>query len=234
MLGLSCSTGFPLAVMRGGSSLVVVVGFSLRWPLLLQSTGSGALRLQYLWHVGSVVWLPASRAQAQYLRRTSLVAPWHLRSSQIRDRIRVPWIGRRSLYRWAARETQLSQSTKDLHTYLCKLGTPRVGDWKKAKYQIVAGRGKKVKNRNKSSFSFHQRLGLCVGLEAHCNDNDNCGVNNSNYVTASSNCRSTRRLRVFGPHCATLWWQEDPCFFPWSKSVARLFPPTAKGWHLEA
>ena len=48
MLGLSCSTGFSLAVMRGGSSLVAVVGFLLRGPLLLRSAGSGGAQASVL------------------------------------------------------------------------------------------------------------------------------------------------------------------------------------------
>ena len=48
MLGLSCSTGFSLGVMRGGSSLVAVVGFLLRGPLLLRSAGSGGAQASVL------------------------------------------------------------------------------------------------------------------------------------------------------------------------------------------
>ena len=50
MFGLHYRVGFPL---------VVVLGFSLRWFLLLQSAGSGACGLQESW-------LPGSRAQAPY------------------------------------------------------------------------------------------------------------------------------------------------------------------------
>ena len=41
VLGLSRSVGFSRAVTGGGSSLVAAVGFSLRRPLLMRSTGSG-------------------------------------------------------------------------------------------------------------------------------------------------------------------------------------------------
>ena len=44
-------------------------GFSLQWLLLLGSTGSRALRLQQLQHMGSVVVAPR-------LQSTGLVAPW--------------------------------------------------------------------------------------------------------------------------------------------------------------
>ena len=38
---------------------------------------------------------PGSTAQAQYLWYMGLVAPWHLGSSQTRDRTHVSWVGRR-------------------------------------------------------------------------------------------------------------------------------------------
>ena len=86
-LGLHCSTGFsPVAASRGYSLAVV------RGPLIvmaslvehrLQRTG-GLQELQF----------PASKAQAQWLWCTGLVALWHVGSSQIRDRTRVSSIGR--------------------------------------------------------------------------------------------------------------------------------------------
>ena len=45
-------------------------------------------------------------AQAQQLTYTGLVAPWHVGTSQTRDRTHVPCIGRRILYHWTTRETQ--------------------------------------------------------------------------------------------------------------------------------
>ena len=44
------------------------------------------------------LWLAGSRAQAQLLWCTGLVAPWHVGSSQTRDRTRVPCTGRRILF----------------------------------------------------------------------------------------------------------------------------------------
>ena len=61
------------------------------WLLLLQSTGSRALRLQYLW-------LLDSRAQSQYLWRMGLVAQQHVGFSQIRDPTYISCIGRWILY----------------------------------------------------------------------------------------------------------------------------------------
>lgn len=76
MLGLSCSTGFPLACDEGllsscGGGLLAAVA-----PLVLQSTVQ-ALRLQYLRRGLSSLARP-QRAQAQEYFVTSLVAPWHL------------------------------------------------------------------------------------------------------------------------------------------------------------
>ena len=71
--------------------------FFLCWSLLLQRTGSRALRLQELQFLGS-------RAQAQELWCTRLGVPRHVRSSRIRGQICVSWIGRQILYHWATRE----------------------------------------------------------------------------------------------------------------------------------
>ena len=46
VLGLCCHTGFSLVAASGGCSRVVIPGFSLRWLLSLQSTGSRVHRLQ--------------------------------------------------------------------------------------------------------------------------------------------------------------------------------------------
>ena len=104
--------GLSLVAASGGYSSLRCEGFSLRWLLLLRSTGSRhvgfsscgsrasvlvARRLQYLWLAGS-------RAQAQQLWRTSLVAPRHVGSSRTRPRTRVPCIGRRVLNHCATRE----------------------------------------------------------------------------------------------------------------------------------
>ena len=50
------------------------------------------------------LWLAGSRAQAQQLWRTGLVAPWLVGSSRTRARTRVPCIGRRILNHCAIRE----------------------------------------------------------------------------------------------------------------------------------
>ena len=58
------------------------------------SCGTCAQQLRFL----------GSRAQAQYFCSMDLVAPRHVRSSQIRDRTCVSCIGRWILYHWATRE----------------------------------------------------------------------------------------------------------------------------------
>ena len=50
------------------------------------------------------LWLTGSRAQAQYLWRTGLVAPRHVGSSRTRARTHVPCIGNQSLNHCATRE----------------------------------------------------------------------------------------------------------------------------------
>ena len=69
--------GLSLVVASGGYSSLQCAGFSLRWLLLLWSTGS---------------------------RHTGLVAPRHVGSSWTRARTRVPCIGRGILNHCATRE----------------------------------------------------------------------------------------------------------------------------------
>ena len=76
-------------------------GFSLRWLLLLQSTGSRACGLRSCGTRAQQFWLPGFRAQAQYLWHSGLVALKHVESSQIRDRTHVSCISRWILYHWA-------------------------------------------------------------------------------------------------------------------------------------
>ena len=83
--------GLSLVEANGGYSSLWCTGFSLRWLLLLRSTGcrcvgfSSGTRAQQLWLVGS-------RVQAQQLWCTDLVAPRHVESSQTRAQTRVPCI----------------------------------------------------------------------------------------------------------------------------------------------
>ena len=82
--------------VSGGYSLVVVCGLliavgSLAAEHCLWSIASGALPLEH-W-----LWSTGSGALAQYLCM-DLVAPWHVRSSWIRYRTYVSFLGRQILY----------------------------------------------------------------------------------------------------------------------------------------
>ena len=91
-----------VAASRGYSSLRYTD--LLRWPLLLQSTGSRCVGLVAVACGLQQLWLAGSRAQAQQLWRTGLVAPLHVTSSQTRTWTRVPCIDRRVLNHCATRE----------------------------------------------------------------------------------------------------------------------------------
>ena len=103
----SCGKRGPLFIAASGSySLLRCVDLSPPRPLLLRSTGSRhagpsscGVRAQQLRLLGS-------RVQAQQLWHTGLFAPWHVGSSQTRDRTCVPYIGRRTPNHCATREAQ--------------------------------------------------------------------------------------------------------------------------------
>ena len=87
-LGLHCCIwAFCSCGKRGLLSSLWCTGFSLRWLLLWSS---GCSMLQQLR-------LSGFRAQAQQLQHMGLAALWHVRSSQTRDRPRVPCIARQIL-----------------------------------------------------------------------------------------------------------------------------------------
>ena len=109
--------GLSLVVVSGGYSSLRCTGFSLRCLLLLRSVGSSLRWLLLLRSMGSrhasfsscstwaqQLWLVGSRAQAQQLWCTGLVAPWHVGSSWTRDQTRVPYTGRQILNHCASRE----------------------------------------------------------------------------------------------------------------------------------
>ena len=92
-LGLCCCTwAFSSCSHSGGYSSLWCVGFSLRWLLLLRSTGT---RREGFSSCG---------ARAQQLWRTGLVAPRHVGFSWSRARTCVPCVGRRILNHCATRE----------------------------------------------------------------------------------------------------------------------------------
>ena len=103
-LGLRCCRRLSLVAVSEGYSSFWCAGFSLRWLLLFRSTGSRCTGFSSCGTRGQQLWLVGSRAQAQQLWHTGLVAPQHVGSSRTRTRTRVPCIGRRILNHCAMRE----------------------------------------------------------------------------------------------------------------------------------
>ena len=101
--------GLSLVAASGGYSSLRGTGFSLRWLLLLQSTGSRCMGFS------------SCGTQAQQLWLMGLVTPWHVGSSWTRARTRVPCIGRWILNHWAPREVPTLQSNIELSIKM-KLG----------------------------------------------------------------------------------------------------------------
>ena len=87
--------GLSLVATSRGPSSLRCLGFSLRWLLLLQSTGSRRTGFS------SFV------TQAQESWRTGLAAPWHVGSSWTRARTHVPCIGRQILNHCTTREVPM-------------------------------------------------------------------------------------------------------------------------------
>ena len=99
--------GLSLVVVSGGYSSLWCTGFSLWWLLLLRSTGSRRAGFSSCGSRAQQLWLAGSRAQAQQLWCTGLVAPRHVGSSRTRARTRVTCIGRQILNPCATREAPL-------------------------------------------------------------------------------------------------------------------------------
>ena len=89
--------GLSLVMASGGYSSLQCAGFSLQQLLLLRSTGSRHTGFSSCGTRDQQLWLVSSRAQAQQLGHTGLIAPWHVGSSRTRARTHVPCIGRRIL-----------------------------------------------------------------------------------------------------------------------------------------
>ena len=97
-LGLRCcARAFSLAAASGGYSSLWCAGLSLWWLLLLQSTGSRCVGFSSSGTWAQQLCLMGSRAQAQQLWRTDLVAPQHVGYSWTRARTHVPCNGRQIL-----------------------------------------------------------------------------------------------------------------------------------------
>ena len=106
--------GLSLVVSRG-YSLLQRTGFSLRWLLPLQSTGSRPMgsghwgsRLQCA--AQGYVGFGSCGTQAQTLWHMGLVAPHHVESSWMGDRTHGPCICRQIPFHWATREVWLFTS----------------------------------------------------------------------------------------------------------------------------
>ena len=105
VLGLRCcARAFSLVAASRGYSLLWCTGFSWRWLLLLWSTGSRHAGFSSCGTWAQQLWLADSRAQAQQLWCTGLVAPWHVGSPRTRAQTRVPCIDRRIPNHFATRE----------------------------------------------------------------------------------------------------------------------------------
>ena len=102
-----------LVAVSGGYSSLRCVGFSLSWLLLLRSTGSRHAGFSSCGTWAQQLWLAGSRAQAQQLWHTGLVAPWHVGSSRTRAQTRVPCIVRQILNHCATREAPQYYFYKD-------------------------------------------------------------------------------------------------------------------------
>ena len=96
--------GLSPVVVIGGYSSLRCAGLSLWWPLLLLSTSSRHPGFSSCGTCAQQLWLAGSRAQAQQLWCTGLVAPRHVGSSGTRARTRVPCIGRWTPNHCATRE----------------------------------------------------------------------------------------------------------------------------------
>ena len=101
--------GFSLVAVSGGYSSLQCMGFSLQWLLLLWSTGSRHTGFSSCGPQAQQLWLLGSRAQAQQLWHTGLVALRHVGSSWSRDRTHVPCHGRRILNHCATGEVLIEE-----------------------------------------------------------------------------------------------------------------------------
>ena len=140
VLGLSCSEGFSRAVTGGGSSLVAAVGFSLRRPLLLWSTGSGRSGFSTCG-----MWAPK-------LESTDLVLTAHKLGCSVVREIFLDQGSNLCPLHWQAESLLLSLQGKTASNCLNKrrICTPTCANWgllglglEESKISmIVAGRGK--------------------------------------------------------------------------------------------
>ena len=104
VLGLLYCAGTCLVLESGGYSLLLVPGLLIAVASLIVVHRLWGAWAQYLRHRGSVFLFLTSRAQAQQVCCTGLVAPSHVVSSRTRGCICVSLVGWRMLYHQATRE----------------------------------------------------------------------------------------------------------------------------------
>ena len=124
LLSLHRDTGaglITLSIVTVTCTVIIIIIFKFIYLFIFGCVGSSFLREGFLWlrragatlHRGarashrrglSCCGAQAPDAQAQQLRLTGLVAPWHVGSSQTRARTRVPCICRQTLNHCATRE----------------------------------------------------------------------------------------------------------------------------------
>ena len=86
--------------------LFILVALGLCWGAQLSPVAENGNTLQ-LQHVGFWLWWLLSLWGPGSIVAARGLTPWHVESSQTRDRTLVSCIGRRLLYQWATRETSL-------------------------------------------------------------------------------------------------------------------------------
>ena len=96
-----CSCGEQGLLFIVVSRLLIAVPFVLLW-----STGSSCLGFSRCSTQAQWLWLRGSRASAQQLWCTGLVAPQYVESSQTRDWTCIPCVGWWVFIHWATREVQ--------------------------------------------------------------------------------------------------------------------------------
>ena len=89
------ASGLSLAAVSEGYSLLhnKIIRLLITWRLLLQGTDSRYTDFSSYGTQAPQLWLPGFRVQAQKLWPTSLVALWHVESSQTKDETCDPCAG---------------------------------------------------------------------------------------------------------------------------------------------
>ena len=102
------ASGLSLAAVSEGYSLLhnKIIRLLITWRLSLQGTDSRYTDFSSYGTQAPQLWLPGFRVQAQKLWPMSLVALWHVESSQTKDETCDPCIGRWIFMHCTTREVQ--------------------------------------------------------------------------------------------------------------------------------